>query len=125
MRSDKRRLEDRELTGEEQEKLDELYRDLGKAYYEGGFEDPLPQLLPLFDEITALTKRPVEEIRCPVCGAVVEEGVSFCEECGYRLDPEPEAVSDPEPPSPGVCQSCGNQLKPGARFCGKCGTQVG
>ena len=23
-------------------RLEELYRDLGKAYYEGGFENPLP-----------------------------------------------------------------------------------
>ena len=34
--------------------LDQAYTELGKAYYEGGFEDPLPQLLPLFDRITNL-----------------------------------------------------------------------
>ena len=34
--------------------LDELYYKLGKAYYEGAFEDPLPELLPLFDKITEL-----------------------------------------------------------------------
>ena len=40
-------------------KLDELYKELGKAYYEGAFEDPLPQLLPIFDEITS-TKKEIE-----------------------------------------------------------------
>ena len=40
-------------------KLDELYKELGKAYYEGDFEDPLPQLLPIFDEITS-TKKEIE-----------------------------------------------------------------
>ena len=28
--------------------------ELGQAYYEGGFEDPLPQLLLLFDKITRI-----------------------------------------------------------------------
>ena len=39
---------------DEGDTLDELYRKLGKAYYEGAFEDPLPQLLPLFDKITKI-----------------------------------------------------------------------
>ena len=34
---------------EDKEKLSELYEELGKSYYEGAFEDPLPQLLPIFD----------------------------------------------------------------------------
>ena len=32
------------------ESLKQAYMELGQAYYEGGFEDPLPQLLPLFDK---------------------------------------------------------------------------
>ena len=35
------------------ESLKQAYMELGQAYYEGGFEDPLPQLLPLFDKITS------------------------------------------------------------------------
>lgn len=34
--------------------LEELYFELGKAYYEGGFEDPLPELIHYFDKITRL-----------------------------------------------------------------------
>ena len=37
-------------------RLEELYRDLGKAYYEGGFENTLPQLLPNLDQITSTKK---------------------------------------------------------------------
>ena len=37
-----------------EKKLENLYTKLGKAYYEGRFEDPLPELLPLFDAITEL-----------------------------------------------------------------------
>ena len=39
---------------EEISRLDELYMRLGQAYYEGGFEDPLPELLPFFDQITRI-----------------------------------------------------------------------
>ena len=39
---------------EETSRLDELYMRLGQAYYEGGFEDPLPELLPFFDQITRI-----------------------------------------------------------------------
>lgn len=65
--------------------LDELYKQLGKAYYEGAFEDPLPQLLPLFEKITLLKNppEPVEE-RCPNCGKVVS-GANFCGNCGTKL----------------------------------------
>ena len=66
--------------------LERAYLELGKAYYEGGFEDPLPQLLPLFDKITRLRK---EEERqkglCPGCGSPVGENALFCGKCGYRL----------------------------------------
>lgn len=73
--------------------LEELYRKLGKAYYEGGFEDPLPELLPLFDQITTLRNqiKGIEETaaaqpnRCPGCGAELEEDAKFCGNCGYRV----------------------------------------
>ena len=41
--------------------LEQAYTELGKAYYEGGFEDPLPQLLPLFDRITSLKNKLEQE----------------------------------------------------------------
>lgn len=68
--------------------LSEAYRRLGKAYYEGGFEDPLPELLPLFDQITRLKKAEEEAAAlqfCPNCGQKVEKNASFCGKCGYRL----------------------------------------
>ena len=41
--------------------LEQAYTELGKAYYEGGFEDPLPQLLPMFDRITGLKNKLEQE----------------------------------------------------------------
>ena len=115
----------RQLTREEEAERDALYLELGKAYYEGAFEDPLPQLLPLFDRLTELLKEPEpeQEHLCPSCGAQLEEDDLFCPECGYKL------VADvPAPPQP-VPQEvrgprCGNLLGPNAKFCGACGERI-
>ena len=65
--------------------VEKQYAILGKAYYEGAFEDPLPQLLPLFEKITLLKNppEPVEE-KCPNCGKIVN-GANFCGNCGTKL----------------------------------------
>ncbi len=66
--------------------LERLYAELGKAYYEGGFEDPLPQLLPLFEKITSLRKEMERgPARCPQCGSELREDAVFCGQCGYRI----------------------------------------
>ena len=78
-------------------RMKSLYEQLGKAYYEGAFEDPLPQLLPLFDEITKV-KKEWEEFRqggeaqlltepriCPNCHEPLEEGALFCGNCGQKI----------------------------------------
>ena len=82
---------------DEGDTLDELYRKLGKAYYEGAFEDPLPQLLPLFDKITkiiGLSAGGVQQKRddvpaqryCPSCGKLIDGQDRFCGGCGYDLN---------------------------------------
>ena len=82
---------------DEGDTLDELYRKLGKAYYEGAFEDLLPQLLPLFDKITKIKglsagrgqqKRddvPAQRY-CPSCGKLIDGQDRFCGGCGYDLN---------------------------------------
>lgn len=66
-------------------KLEKLYTELGKAYYEGKFEDPLPELLPLFDEITSLKHQQEKPKICPRCGNVLKENALFCGKCGYKI----------------------------------------
>lgn len=124
MNNQKQLYEMRELTPEEAAERDALYLELGRAYYEGAFEDPLPQLLPLFDRLTRLLKAPEKANLCPSCGTELEEGDMFCPECGYRLVGEPEFVPEPAPREL-ICPNCGKVLGPGAKFCGGCGTRIG
>lgn len=116
--------------------LDMLFMELGKAYYEGGFEDPLPELLPLFDQITAIVKRDQAPVRkpepmpepipqpqsqpqsvnsCPGCGMILKGDERFCEMCGARIEPQQAAQTDK------YCLQCGMILPPNAAFCGECG----
>lgn len=74
--------------GAEMSELEQLYLQLGKTYYEGKFEDPIPELLPIFDKITRIRKQYQPKPACPVCagcGMPVEEEAVFCGNCGYRL----------------------------------------
>lgn len=66
--------------------LDQAYMELGKAYYEGKFEDPLPQLLPLFDKITRIkNEEGGDYIVCPECGKRLSKTAAFCGQCGCRI----------------------------------------
>lgn len=138
------RQEDGKMT-----ELERLYMELGKAYYEGAFEDPLPQLLPLFDKIS--------EIVLNGGGESQEDGtVSETEFVGEtQLDSEPlfeneeEWVTEPddlidtnnedeegpetepyfetEPEDvaqAGCCPVCGAPIFENAKFCGTCGANL-
>ena len=72
--------------------LEQAYSELGKAYYEGGFEDPLPQLLPLFERITNL-KNELENLKA-AAAAPVPEPVA---EPAPQPEIQPEPVAEPAP----------------------------
>lgn len=87
----------------EKDKLTGLYTELGKAYYEGGFEDPLPELINFFDEITKAKNVKTEKqdqleqivetdqieteskMWCTNCGKALSPGTVFCTQCGTRV----------------------------------------
>lgn len=107
---------------EDNQELQELYMQLGKAYYEGAYEDPLPQLLPLFSDITDILKKYEEKPKvCSGCGAELEEDARFCDVCGKPVETEDDICEEPKVPT---CSFCGSPLREGARFCGSCGKPV-
>lgn len=91
--------------GTDEEELGRLYQELGKAYYEGAYEDPLPQLLPLFDEITKIVSRQENQQS------------AMAEDFGDLQNPR-------DPGEKRYCANCGAELPGSARFCGICGTPV-
>lgn len=95
--------------------LDTLYLELGKAYYEGGFEDPLPQLLPLFDKITACKKQMISGKICPQCGVENNEKARFCKCCGYSLI----SLGNGK-----YCPHCKNKVTEDDVYCGECGKRI-
>ncbi|MCI8646196.1 MAG: zinc ribbon domain-containing protein [Firmicutes bacterium] len=115
--------------------LDKLYWELGKAYYEGAFEDPLPQLLPIFDKITTLVKKQqadansiAEDINsnpipfpqtCRGCGTAIPDNARFCPVCGM-----PTIEQNASPAGSKICSKCGEELGEDAVFCGNCGAPV-
>ena len=131
--------------------LDQAYTELGKAYYEGGFEDPLPQLLPLFDRITNLKNElekesaqqpapapqpepvPVPQPEpVPTSQADLQQAPPFESAPDMGAGPQPGPASVPRPQARPMkpvqhkfCIYCGSPLQPGDAFCSNCGHKIG
>lgn len=126
--------------------LEQAYSELGKAYYEGGFEDPLPQLLPLFERITNL-KNELENLKAAAAAPVPEPVAEPAPQPEIQPAPRWEPAPQPEiQPAPGwepapmpdrqqaqplrpgeykFCIYCGSPLEPGDIFCSNCGRRLG
>ena len=74
--------------------LEQAYSELGKAYYEGGFEDPLPQLLPLFERITNL-KNELENLKAAAAAPVPEPVAEPAPQPEIQPAPQPEIQPEP------------------------------
>ena len=108
--------------------LEQAYSELGKAYYEGGFEDPLPQLLPLFERITNL-KNELENLKAAAAAPVAEPAPQPEIQPAPRWEPAPMPDrQQAQPLRPGeykFCIYCGSPLEPGDIFCSNCGRRLG
>ena len=100
---------------DKQQQLDDLYWELGKAYYEGGYEEPLPELLPLFDQITQLVKE--EEAFFSRAEGMDDYEMNSLEE---RIEAQVNEIAEPR-----FCANCGHKLRPSAMFCSGCGRPLG
>lgn len=119
---------------EEQKKIENIYREIGKLYYEH-FADKEEEI---FREGIAEIRRSEASIQdmkvtirqlkglqaCPVCGNELPFGQAFCNACGAKM---PELAAEPAQPEivDGVrCPSCGTVMEKGMAFCTNCGTKL-
>lgn len=54
-------------------------------------------------------------IKCKECGAILNDSMKFCTECGAKLEKESNVR---------VCPHCGTSIREGASFCVECGGQL-
>lgn len=117
---------------EEEKKINKYYSSLGKLYYDTQKENPTLELSELVGMIQASFNH-IDELqlaiteienanKCPNCGAVVEDDMLFCINCGAKLEknePQPEAEAQPVR----YCINCGTQIQADALFCMNCGAK--
>lgn len=59
---------------------------------------------------------------CSHCGKQIDDGVSFCPECGAKVGAPAE---QPQQDAPRVyCKNCGREISPDAALCPYCGAKV-
>ncbi len=118
------------------EKLNELYRKIGKSYYEKNSEAEIAdeELKELVEnvkqvfvdrknlEIANLAKKGLK--KCPSCENTVTIESRFCNMCGEKFDESSiEELKKMAAPVQKKCVSCGEVLEKDAIFCHNCGTR--
>ncbi|MBO5343328.1 MAG: zinc ribbon domain-containing protein [Ruminococcus sp.] len=65
-------------------------------------------------------------VSCPSCGAVVQKDDAVCPTCGANIVVEPQnaEVEIVEAEKVSFCSQCGTKLDDNAKFCNQCGNKV-
>lgn len=111
-----------------------LYSEIGYKVYLAYCNNPLPEVAPQIQRITALNKM-IEDARaaqkalndsekCPRCGTRIRPGMLFCNNCGCKLaEPAPQQGAPAMQAPARFCMSCGAPMAPDAMFCMSCGAR--
>ena len=111
-----------------------LYSEIGYKVYLAYCNNPLPEVSPQIQRITALNKM-IEDARaaqkalndsekCPRCGTRLRPGMLFCNNCGCKLaEPAPQQGAPAMQAPARFCMSCGAPMAPDAMFCMSCGAR--
>lgn len=116
---------------EQEARLEKLYAQLGRAFYEtvpqeegSEFFDLTSAITQLIGEIAASKEQQAllrGGTRCAACGAMMEADAAFCPACGTRRE-EPESAAETEEGKV-RCPGCGRQVE-AKTFCAFCGTKL-
>ena len=115
---------------DEEKKLNNTYREIGKIYVRLHLNDPEPSLVDYVraaaegEQRIAVYHQQIQEtrgtVRCPSCGGQVTANSAFCNNCGFKLL-QPQFA----PQGNGtLCPQCGNVLAPSMKFCNICGFKL-
>ncbi len=115
----------------EEEKQNNLYREVGKYYFENCAANAEGQLKVLCDQIVAsmeLTSQYKQQqnvlkgmVSCPNCGAQIPANSGFCNACGSKI--EKQVSPAPQPGAGKICPKCQKTVEADALFCTFCGNQ--
>ena len=112
-----------------QDELDRHFAELGRAYFES-LEDPsaavpeelIERVRGTLGRIQQMLTRQTraQQVRCPGCGSLQQEGANFCSNCGKRM-PDPQPVASDPGDDREYCAKCGAMRHGAADYCEVCG----
>ena len=119
------------VISDHEKRISRLYFEIGQSYYERHKDDPEAEELERIAAITdtnekiAVCRNQIKTLKgvekCPNCGADVQNGSQFCNNCGTRMPP---ASMKTAPKAGLTCPTCGTELESDAAFCFTCGTKL-
>lgn len=120
------------VVSDHEKRISRLYFEIGQSYYERHKDDPEAEELERIAAITdtnekiAVCREQIKTLKgvekCPNCGADVQNGSQFCNNCGTRMPP---ASMKTAPKASGLtCPTCGAAVAEGNLFCNNCGTKL-
>ena len=120
--------------GSEEEKVQKLYAQIGKALYEkytatGIIDEDVKascEAIRVHEQNIKALRDKMAEIKgsklCISCGAEMEKTQLYCSKCGAKNDPA--AAETPQAEAAATCPACGAVLEPGSVFCTGCGAKL-
>ena len=119
------------VISDHEKRISRLYFEIGQSYYMRHKDDPEAEELERIAAITdtnekiAVCRNQIKTLKgvekCPNCGADVQNGSQFCNNCGTRMPP---ASMKTAPKAGLTCPTCGTELESDAAFCFNCGTKL-
>ena len=119
------------VISDHEKRISRLYFEIGQSYYMRHKDDPESEELERIAAITdtnekiAVCRNQIKTLKgvekCPNCGADVQNGSQFCNNCGTRIPP---ASMKTAPKAGLTCPTCGTELESDAAFCFNCGTKL-
>ena len=119
------------VISDHEKRISRLYFEIGQSYYMRHKDDPEAEELERIAAITdtnekiAVCREQIKTLKgvekCPNCGADVQNGSQFCNNCGTRMPP---ASMKTAPKTGLTCPTCGTELESDAAFCFNCGTKL-